>query len=242
MKALWLVLPLLLAGTTPTTPVPAPPALLGQLRKLTTGDWCHAADWTAPAPLGSARFASLEGGRLLLFLQVPDYLCSGSNTALPVVVDAGGRWRWGSPLQGEVTRLLEGGGALWAVSQWSIEGTYPMLWRSLDGLAWTAVALPEDRSTTGPSEEVSALCLCEGELRLELTGGDDGEAPRRLKLGRPVKALNAAWVTVAAGCERCEAPARPEPAWRREEKKGAGPVVFRRGVVAVSVPERLSKR
>lgn len=112
----------------------APPAaFLRDARALVVNEWCEAL--TEPAPLTTRVHVELDDGALLIFVQVPSYMCRQTNDALPVVIDAKGTWRWGKALDGEVQAAARASdGVLWAQSEWQIEGGYPIVWRSVDGI------------------------------------------------------------------------------------------------------------
>ncbi|MEW5723837.1 MAG: hypothetical protein AB1896_12065, partial [Thermodesulfobacteriota bacterium] len=81
-----------------------------------------------PRPLSSRWFTGLDGDRLLLLLEIPDYLCRNSNTTLPLVVDAQSGWQTGEPLEGVPSRFGRGpDGVLWLVTQWQVEATLPII-------------------------------------------------------------------------------------------------------------------
>lgn len=218
----------------------APAALLRYLRQHTVGAWCDPGRWRAPAPLEASRALELRDGGLLVFVQVPDYLCTSTNSAVPVIVSAAGEWRWGLPLDGAVNHVARSeDGTLWATSQWQIEGIFPKLFRSRDGLAWKEVPLPEERGTTGPFETVTTLCFGVGTVVVKLHAErDEGEAVEVWGRGR---ADDGGWARQEGVDQGCLPPQAAVERWSRDASL-EDRVLFRRDGVAVSVPKVLRPR
>lgn len=150
----------------------------------------------AEKTLFSRSFFALDDERLLILIGIPDYLCS-SNSFLPVVADGQGGWQSGPPLPGAPSWLVRGAdGALWLAAQWQVEGTFPALYRSLDGVDWEEIALPENRGVDCCFERLVRICFPQGLVRLEFAGDAAGKA--------------AWWETGLAGI----AVPGPGPAWR----------------------------
>ncbi|HEY3452127.1 MAG TPA: hypothetical protein VGK67_37635 [Myxococcales bacterium] len=196
----------------------APVGLLNYLRKQTLGDWCAQGNWGAPAPMEASRFLELRGGSLLFFVQVPNYLCSSTNSAVPVVVTSKGEWKWGAPIDGLVTHLARSeDGTLWASTQWQIEGTYPALYRSKDGIAWKEVELPKERATTGPMEEMTTLCFGYQTVVVKIANSDDSAAPAVEVWSRERKGEQAAWAKEPKGVDGgCLPPQPTAEHWTRD--------------------------
>lgn len=224
----------------------APAGLLTSLRRQTIGEWCSQANWTSPAPMEATRFLELHDGGLLFFVQIPNYLCSSSNRAVPVVVTPKGEWKWGLPIDGLVTHLARSeDGVLWAATQWQIEGTYPALYRSKDGIAWKEVQLPQDRATSGPMEEMTTLCFGTQTLVVQIQQLDDtnpaspvAEVWSRDRRGR------AAWSKESKGIDAgCQPPLGTAGRWTRDTSE-EDRVLFRkdRGTQVFSLPKLLRPR
>lgn len=223
---------LALSGAAP--PPSTPPAdLLAQMRKAVLAGVCDAEAWTQPGPLSADLFTALPDGRLLLFAQIPDYLCRSSNQAFPIAIDAKGRWTWGAPLPGSATLLARRpGGSLLAVTQWQIEGTYPALFESKDGLTWRELPLPKVRATQAPDEIADVLCVAEGELRLQLASES---SEKRQAWAR--SAASGAWREL----EKVVCPKAPDLSggWKRTATEAW--TLFERGERRVQLPAALSK-
>ncbi|MBI5546504.1 MAG: hypothetical protein HY901_21700 [Deltaproteobacteria bacterium] len=220
----------------------APASLLRYLRQKTVSAGCDASQWTAAAPLSISQHFELSDGRLLLFVQIPDYFCKDSNSAVPVVVSAKGEPRWGLPISGAVTHLARSeDGLLWAATQWQIEGTYPMLFKSIDALAWKEVELPAQRATAGPSETLEALCLSREQLVVHLVDPDGAarESWTRDSSG------SRSWSKEDGGASAttCAAPAPPPTSgrWRRDDSR-EDRFVFIGQKASLSVPKLLRPR
>lgn len=227
---------LIIAALVGTAPVPAPRPLLDELRNYTVSGGCEVGAWTQGAPLGSEAHLSLDDGRLLVFLQVPDSHCVRSNKAVPVMVDPRGRFTWGQPLKGVVTRVSRGpDGVLWAASQGEGGEPCPALWTSKDGLGWRPVELPLRRTTKGPGEKLVALCPADTGMCVELETATDVGLVHSLLWRDSVSP--ATWGT-AATCAPCQAGGAST--WAREE--GSDAVVFRQGTISVAFPAMLWQR
>jgi hypothetical protein len=215
----------------------APAALLRYLRQLTlAGPLCDAARWTEPAPLSVSRTFELKDGGLLLIVQVPDYQCTSSNGAVPVIVPAVGEWRWGAPMGGELRHLLRSDdGQWWAATQWQIEGTTPLLFTSADGLSWMEVPLPTERVTSGPAEILGSLCASHGKLVVHLV---DPDGPAQAAFSRDASG-GGVWSKEEGdftGCEALKVPHR----WR--ELSSPDRLLFQGERMIVSLPKLLRQR
>ena len=219
-------------GATTTVAISRPSdALVGELRRAVLGGGaCTREEWREPGPLTAEVFLGRPDGSLIFFAQVPDYFCRSSNTAVPVLVEPEGKWRWGEPLAGMFTRVLAAAdGTLVAATQWQIEGTYPALLTSRDGLTWIELELPEDRATRAP-DETAEICLGEW-LEVRLRSEIEGKAELWTRaLG------DADWKRLDE--PGCAAAAGQPGGWSRTETTGE--TRFERGLRAVVVPRTLS--
>ena len=187
-------------------------------------------------------FAALpgrRGGSLLLLVQVPDYQCS-SNSFLPVVVDRGGRWRWGQRMSGAPSRLVRGpDGRLWVTALWMIEGTYPMLYHSPDGLVWRNIELP--RRPGNPFLFLTRLCFTKTSVRIRIQDHNKqgvhwarplpisaGRGWRRVESDRHVK-------------RSCVSNQNPAGEWIRRLNNKGSQVIFSRGRLKIAIPLLLTK-
>lgn len=150
--------------------------------------------------LFSRDFFELNDKRLLILVGIPDYLCN-SNSFMPVSVDDQGDWRSGAVVPGAPSWLVLGpDNALWLATQWQVEGTFPALYRSLDGLDWREIKLPENRDVDCCFERLERICFHQGIVRL--------------KFASAVTAKKASWEAEVEGI------ADALPAWR---KTGSAP-------------------
>ncbi|MCK4838838.1 MAG: hypothetical protein KAS94_08535 [Desulfobulbaceae bacterium] len=115
---------------------------------------------------------SINNDKVLLLLGAPDYLCN-SNSFLPVILDAKGTWASGEFMEGRPELIFkESETSVFMVTQWMIEGTYPTLFHSSDGIDWRMVALPEARAVDCCSEWLSKICLRDKRIHLTFEGDD----------------------------------------------------------------------
>jgi len=150
----------------------------------------------AKKTLFSRDFFELGDDRLLILLGIPDYLCA-SNSFMPVTVDDQGQWLAGRPMPGAPSWLVRGADdALWLAAQWQVEGTFPALYRSLDGVDWQEIKLPEDRNVDCCFERLTRICFHPGAVRLKFEGDAAG--------------AEASW---EAGLDGLDAPG-PGPVWK----------------------------
>jgi hypothetical protein len=125
--------------------------------------------------------------------------------------------------------LAAADGTLVAATQWQIEGTYPALLTSRDGLTWIELALPEERATRAP-DETAEICLGERlEVRLHSELEGKAELWTRALSDADWRRLEKLGCTAAAG----------QPGgWVRTET--AGETRFESGLRAVVVPRSLA--
>jgi hypothetical protein len=118
-------------------------------------------------------FHSIDDERLLWLIGAPDYMCD-SNSFFPVIVDDQGQWSHGEFIEGEpyVFMRLPRYGLLLS-SQWTIEGTFPFLFFSSNGLVWQEMTLPEDRDLSNTVEYLTKICV-QNQQTVHLTFEGDG--------------------------------------------------------------------
>lgn len=120
--------------------------------------------------LFSKDFFELADRRLLILVGIPDYLCA-SNSFMPVTTDDQGKWLAGPILPGAPSLLALGpDDSLWLAAQWQIEGTFPALYRSTNGVDWTEIKLPENRGVDCCFEKLERICFQRGSIRLQFAG------------------------------------------------------------------------
>ena len=199
-------------------------------------------------PLGSTHFMELGETSLLILLEIPDYLCDRSNTIVPLLADVRGRWILGDNLPGLPAFFGPGPDkALWLVTQWQVEGTYPSLLRSEDGLHWKELPLPAGPEPGSPFIFLSDLRFLGKDLLITLTS-ENGDENRPVQLYsanlREISSGSAAWqeysddgINIPAGCEPAR---RDESAWKREEAPEAQEVAFYSKDYRLVLPGRLS--
>ena len=118
---------------------------------------------------------SIGNDKVLLLLGAPDYLCN-SNSFLPVILDSQGTWASGEFIEGRPELIFkESETSFFMVTQWMIEGTYPTLFHSSDGINWRMLTLPEARDVDCCFEWLSNICLRDKRIHLTF----EGDAPER---------------------------------------------------------------
>jgi hypothetical protein len=235
LAVLLLGLPAATTAASPREDKPPEP-LIAALKKATLGEWCQLADQKS-LPLEVQQWFELPDGSLALVVQVPDYLCEHTNTAVPVVVSPKGDWKWGKPLAGKLRHVTRAaGGNFWAVAEWQIEDPYPKLLRTLDGLEWAEVELPAARSSAGRGETVDCLVVRPKPEALDVWFEKDTE---------PAQAWS---LPLAAGGQWRQAQRSPEcpaqagssaGAWSRNDS-AEDRFVFKKGAKAVAIPKALT--
>lgn len=158
-----------------------------------------------------------ENHDLLVFMHLPDYLCTRSNSVIPVIVSPEGRWTWGNRLSGLPSLCVEDKDrVLWLITQWAVEGSYPELYRSSDGITWTSIPLPENRQVDCCFEFVREICFYRDRVRLRFEGGDtDGTGSvirywSMKKSGQQTPALWQSVDTARVARQACES-RKPDP-------------------------------
>jgi len=109
-------------------------------------------------PIEYNQFFTLKDKSLLVLLKVPDYLCY-SNSFVPIRVSTKDDWQYGEIFQGEPTIFQSDlRDNFWLVTQWRIEGTYPSLLTSTDGLVWNYYDMPRNRDVDCCFEYIKKVC------------------------------------------------------------------------------------
>ncbi|MDD2776306.1 MAG: hypothetical protein PHU06_10145 [Gallionella sp.] len=149
-----------------------PPALQQQL-KLATEQLRKAECDEAKLSLSSELFYSLPTGELLILMGLPSYMCH-IGSFMPTMVDRQGHWSWGDAIDGYPALLLtDSTRGYWLVSHGEIEGVYPELRHSRDGLHWQEITLPESRNIDCCFEWLKQVCEVDGQIQLQFSGMDD---------------------------------------------------------------------
>lgn len=121
----------------------------------------------------SHSFYALNNNKLLLLLGLPDYFCNASSF-MPVVIDSSGNWRAGVVFESYPTFLLsDSSQQLWLASHWEIEGVFPLLHHSLDGVYWQEISLPKERNIDCCFEYIKQVCINKLHIQLKFSGMDD---------------------------------------------------------------------
>lgn len=198
--------------------------------------------------LFSRDFFELTDKRLLILIGIPDYLCK-SNSFMPVSVDDRGDWRAGALVPGAPSWMVLGpDNALWLATQWQVEGTFPALYRSPDGLAWREIKLPENREVDCCFERLERICFRQGIVRLKFVSAVTAKkASWEAEVDGLADALPA-WKKTGGAPEGdrehpCPfVPARQGP-WARRTAARSGEVIFekkdRYSKIAVVIPGAL---
>ncbi len=149
--------------------------LIAVLRsELAATDWVQGCGTRKGAHLTSDRYYEIDSHRLLILAGLPDYLCDSSNSFVPVVLTSDGKLDWGKRLAGSPSFLVRDPECrLWLVSQWMIEGTYPLLFRSENGLDWEEIQLPEKRELDCCFEYLGEVRFHHDEVWLGFHGQSD---------------------------------------------------------------------
>ena len=238
---------LALAAEKPVVDHRLPDTILNQIAE-TAGDQGCPPD--QERPLGSKHFMELSETSLLILLEIPDYLCDRSNTVIPLLADVRGRWVLGDSLPGLPAFFVKGPDkALWLVTQWQVEGTYPSLFRSEDGLHWKELPLPAGPEPGSPFILLSDLRFLGKDLLITLTSenGDENRPPQSYYANfSKISSGEAVWqeysdngINMPAGCEPAR---RDESAWKREESPETGEIVFQRDNTRLRISAGLERR
>jgi hypothetical protein len=183
--------------------------------------------------LFSRDFFELADGRLLILVGIPDYLCA-SNSFMPVTVDDKGRWLAGAILPGAPSWIIPGpDNGLWLAAQWQVEGTFPALYRSLDGVDWQEIKLPENRDVDCCFEKLERICFRRNAVRLEFASAATGKTAFWEAAVDVIAGTSPAWRRIgAARGDNAEFPCPSVPlgrgSWIRDEADGSGGVAFKK--------------
>ncbi len=206
--------------------------------------------------LFSRDFFELADQRLLVLIGIPDYLCA-SNSFMPVTVDSRGQWLAGPILPGAPSLLARGpDNSLWLAAQWQIEGTFPALYRSTNGVDWTEIRLPENRGVDCCFERLERICFHRGAMRLKFASDAGGKtAYWEAGLGGLAGPVGAgrdgsgpAWKRTAGASDGgheapCQSDLLGHGSWSRKEADRSGGIVFkksgRRYKISVVIPGSL---
>ncbi len=108
---------------------------------------------------------------VILLLKISDYLCHQSNSFIPVRISPHGTFEIGTMYSGSPGLLLQQSEtSYWMSTQWMIEGTYPELYKSSDGLFWKKVLLPENRNIDCCFEWITDICFSNNSIRVSFRG------------------------------------------------------------------------
>ncbi len=152
----------------------------------------------------------LSGNRLLLLLEVANYFGCRSNAILPATVDSSGEWKWGEPLAGEIqAAAATADGSVWVASEWIIEGGYPALYRSADGVTWIDFDLPSRPPVPvdgAAADWITELCPRGDRLEIQEDTTDRGpEHPRTWIRPSSTQAdLAAEWIPTSPAAGPCD--------------------------------------
>lgn len=114
---------------------------------------------------------SVSPDQLILIASVPEYLCISANSFFSVVLSPDGTWRLSERIIGRPEIVTLGpGGRIWLSTQWMIEGTYPELLISDDGINWSDIPLPSRRNIDCCFEWLQAICFSSDQIRLHFLG------------------------------------------------------------------------
>ncbi len=124
-------------------------------------------------PLSSELFYSLPTGELLILMGLPSYMCH-IGSFMPIMVDHQGHWSWHDAIDGYPALLLtDSTQGYWLVSHGEVEGVYPALRHSRDGLHWQEIVLPESRNIDCCFEWLKQVCEVDGKIQLQFSSMDD---------------------------------------------------------------------
>ena len=193
-------------------------------------------------------FFELKDGRLLILVGVPDYLCA-SNSFMPVTVDDQGRWLAGTILPGAPSWIVPGpDDALWLATQWQVEGTFPALYRSLDGVDWQEIKLPENRDVDCCFEKLEPICFQQNVMRLKFASAETGKTAYWQAALDPGAVSAPVWQPVAhagdgASAVPCSSVLLGQGSWIRVESGRSNWISFKKNRmyarIALLVPRRL---
>jgi hypothetical protein len=243
--AIFVVFSVPLAAENATRDIRPPRTIVNQIAEMEGLEKCSSEQ---PCPLGSKHFLALERDTLLILLELPDYLGDKSNSVIALLADVRGRWLLGDRLPGSPVFFGKGpDNTLWLATQWQIEGTYPSLFQSPDGLHWQEIPLPPGPEPGSPFVFLDNLCFRKNELLIKLTS-ENGEKIR------PSQTYSADWRGLLPKKETWhENPTRKTDEstncnpiektlfdWKRKEQPQAHEIVFYRDNYELIIPAVLS--
>jgi len=183
--------------------------------------------------LSSLDFFELADGRLLILVGIPDYLCA-SNSFMPVTVDDKGQWLAGPILPGAPSWIVPGpDNALWLAAQWQVEGTFPALYRSLNGVDWQEIKLPENRDVDYCFEKLERICFHQEVMRLKFASAATGKTACWEAAAVGIAGAGPAWKRIGDALDDdpkipCISVPLGRGSWIREEADRSGGIVFKK--------------
>ena len=119
------------------------------------------------AALNISHALANDSNDLLLYLEVPNYLCD-HHMVVEVLVDHNQQWKELSAWEGRLREVVSSSTGLIALSHWEIEGTYPQFLFRTDLTEWQTIPLPKDRYHDCCFEMVNALSVSRHALHLQM--------------------------------------------------------------------------
>jgi len=104
---------------------------------------------------------------LLLYLEIPNYLCN-YHMVVEVLVDHKQQWKELSAWEGRLSDVFPTSSGLIALSHWEIEGTYPNLLFRTVGTNWQHIPLPKARYQYCCFEMVNSMSVSNDTLQLQM--------------------------------------------------------------------------
>lgn len=120
--------------------------------------------------------SELVNDKILLFFYLYDkqtmYKHGYANT--PVIVDTKGKWRIiKSSLRAEIQKIKQDPlGGVWVRTLWMMEGIFPSLYYTKNGIKWQEIAFPKNREVSSSFENLQ-ICLLGNEVELTFNSIDD---------------------------------------------------------------------
>ena len=118
----------------------------------------------------------LANGKLLLFFYLYDkqtmYKHGYANT--PVIVDTKGKWKIiRSSLRAEIREIAQDpNGGIWVRTLWMIEGLFPSLYYTKNGVKWQEITFPQNQEVISSFKDLR-ICLLGNEVELTFHSMDD---------------------------------------------------------------------
>ncbi len=189
-------------------------------------------------PIVVEQFLNHTDEALLLFLQVPDYLCDGSNSFIPIMVTLDGKWQWGQTMPGAPGLIRQNKNILWLTSQWQVEGSFPILYQSNNGLSWHQVLLPENREVDCCFEYIEQICFYNNMMGLKFHGASENtikywqifiDSVDRASF-KPEKKQLPKWNKMnlknESGWKKCDSKSLTRGRWSRNEISETSEIIF----------------